>query len=794
MHSIYPPLPRHIAIHASSVPDRPALVDGDDVLSYAALDRRVRQGVAFLSARNIGPGARVMVVAQNKIDLMIAVLAGMGTGAAVLPVSAAEEDLGAAESYFRPHAILLDRNSFRAEAFASAKHRFDVSAFDSQAPGTLPDLDPESIGLLILTSGTTQGVRRGAQLSHRSLCRTAAYMNQRMGLDDTVRDLVSAPLEHGFGLGRVRCALHLGGTAVLRSGLFSSAAVAEDLVDKQCTMLSAAVSAMTILIEGYLPALRQSAANLKWIELGSGHLPHHHRETLLETFPTTRCFISYGLTEAIRCTILELNAERDKIDTVGRPSPGIALRLTDSAGQPIDGGEEGQIQVSGPNMASGYFDQPEAWTTKRDGDWLITGDIGTLDPEGYLTYVGRTDDMINVGGLKVAPQEVEEALADLMQPRAYAVAAMADPAEIEGFVPALFIETNGADLDLNLEVVRDHLRDRLPNFKIPRQLVAVDELPRTTGTAKIRRAALAETARAMQETALYTVETLITDLMEIRPRWPAVEGGMNLSRRRLAAKLIKQAPTGSPALDLLMRERTTGDNALAREAVQWRELFPLEPERTLAIVDDSETAPLTASLILHTLKHQSRVLFLDRGRCSVAADLGALYRTRARHILLDSNRAVRWAEADRHLSDGRPHEGFQRLAIVSPSPPPEITARFFEALGLPPFLLTKLGGQWRLSPLPTSDPSTVGEGPSVWERLRGIAASVFNVEPDQLSRRSTPGNTTGWDSLAFVTLLTETEIQFGLSLSHREIMIIECLGDLQRLLEDRLSRPSDGED
>jgi long-chain acyl-CoA synthetase len=761
------------------------------VLDYRTLDLQLRKGVRRLAHAGIKRGSRVLVVAQRKIDLMLAVLAAMGAGSSVLPVSANEEDLSQARNYFRPDLILLDRAEFWRSKSPASDTIVSVAEFDEEEPGEMVEVDPDDIGLLILTSGTTRGIRRGALLSHRALSGTAAYMNARMGVDDSVRDMVTAPLEHGFGMGRVRCALHLGGTAVFQSGLFSPAAVAAEVAERECNMLSAAVSAMTLLIDAALPALATSADRLRWIELGTGHLPHHHRELLLGSFPSTHCFVSYGLTEAIRCTFLELNAERDKIDSVGTPSPGIRVRLVDDQGDLVPPGQNGMIQIDGVNKASGYFDQAEAWWDKLDGQWLTTGDVGVMDADGYLTYVGRTDDMINVGGLKVAPQEVEEALVDILGKTAFAVAGIPDPQGIEGFVPALFIEDNVLP-EITLKRVRDHLRERLPNFKVPRRVYPVLELPRTSGTRKIRRAALASLAQAIEEAALPDVPAIIARLSKERSAWPAFEGVLQCSRRRLGQNLRRGEPLSAgetalePMLSALVRAQREPLPEIARLIAAWRELFALDFGDTLAVAVGSMPAIELASLALHALDRRAQVLWLQSSPASsLAADLGAVYRARARYVVIDSGRFSAWSQVAPYLRDSLAYAEFEQLAVTDEVVSLSVAAEIHERLGATPAELSFHRGAWQLRHLPVGQARQQGDGSTLWTRLREIAAGVFKIEMDGLSAHSTPDNTVGWDSLAFVSLIAEVEMRLGVRLSPRDIVSVESLNDLFRVLKEK---------
>ena len=791
-HPAYPPLPEHILAHGRDRPDHPAIIYGERTIAYGELVMLMRRGATGLRAAGAAPGDRVMVAAPDKVDLLLGVLCAMAAGLPVMPVSGREEDVGQVAAAFQPRLVITGSTGTSGPPDMGGTPQCSLTALLDAAPGEFARVTHADIGLLILTSGTTGGERRGAMQSHRALSGTAQFINERMGVDDSVRDLVTSPLEHGFGMGRSRCALHLGGTIVLQPGLFTPGLAAETMRVKDCSMLSMSVPVLSMLLDTQAEALAALAGRLRWIEIGSSHLKPDRRRKLLAVLPHTRCFVSYGLTEAIRSTFVELNAEADKIDTVGRPTPWVRVRVVDDDNHEVATGSVGRIQIDGVNKASGYYGYEAAWQRKLVGDWLDTGDLGTLDADGYLSFIGRVDDTINVGGLKVAPEEVEEALVSLLADTGFAVAAVADPAGIEGFVPALFVETEEVQA-IGIDRVRDHLRDRLPPFKIPRVVHAVPAFPRTAVTGKVRRGALSGIAEAREAARIPRTSRLIAELGDAGPpHWPAIEGQSSLTRRRLVQLL--QDGTGSVRHPVLARmvaalraAAVDDDRDIGRVVCDARVWLPAERDTVLSVgaAAPDETAVLGA--MLHVLASGGRcILLASRANPLVAEDLGWIARGRARHVLLDTGRFARLAAAEAHLGDAFAHPEFEQVVVTGPPPDSADIVRFHGAFGFAPRHLSFFNGVWSTRPLKPAAPAAGAE--AVWLQLREIAASVFQCGVDELAPEASADNTRGWDSLSFINLILEVETAFGRRLTPTNIMTIKRLGDFVTLLEARAPR------
>jgi len=163
----------------------------------------------------------------------------------------------------------------------------------------------------------------------------------------------------------------------------------------------------------------------------------------------------------------------DKLESVGKAAPGVEVRVE----------EDGEILVRGPNVTPGYWRRSEEWRERLRDGWLCTGDLGQMDEDGFVYVHGRKDDVINVGGRKVLPEGVEDALAPLMSDYVFCVLGIPDPEGLLGEVPVMVTEGSSAP---TVREIRAFLGDRLPEYAVPKQVVRLQSIPRTAN-GKIQR-------------------------------------------------------------------------------------------------------------------------------------------------------------------------------------------------------------------------------------------------------------------------------------------------------------------
>jgi len=215
------------------------------------------------------------------------------------------------------------------------------------------------------------------------------------------------------------------------------------------------------------------------------------KERLLQFFPHARICMHYGLTEASRSTFLDFDADRLRLNSVGKASPNVQVEIRDPEGQPLPVGTPGEVVVRGAHVTPGYIGDPELTARVVTARGIRTGDLAWMDEQGYLHLNGRLDDQINVGGIKVSPSELEEPLRAAYPGLELCVLGVPDPQMLLGEVPAVvYIGRPGAELDLVR--VRASLAGQLDPRKLPQQVVAVDAIPKTPN-GKIQRAVLRRT-------------------------------------------------------------------------------------------------------------------------------------------------------------------------------------------------------------------------------------------------------------------------------------------------------------
>jgi malonyl-CoA/methylmalonyl-CoA synthetase len=455
-------------------PGRVVLVGPDgERLTAGALEERSARAAGRWAAAGIGPGDRVVVSAGASLDHVVAHVGLLRLGAVALPLNGAyrRPEVAGIVADGRVAAALTDdpeRGRWIAEAVPGAVVTPpDLSALPSAAAGAALDrVGPGDAALLVYTSGTT-GTPKGAVLSHANLLASvdAVAVAWRWSPDD--RLVLALPLFHVHGLGvGLYGTLTTGATAVLHDG-FAPGAVLDAVRDGGTLFFG-------VPTMWHRLAAHPGAGDLGRLRLGvSGSAPlppdlHAAVADLAGRPPLER----YGMTETAMLVSNPYDGDR-RAGSVGFPLPGVDVRL---AGGTFAGGDgdAAEIEVRGPNVFAGYWERPDATAEAfRDG-WFRTGDLGEVDPDGYLRIVGRAKELIISGGFNVYPREVEEVLRAHPCVADAAVAGAPDP-EWGERVCAFVVAGAG-------EVSDDELaawcRDRLAPYKRPRRWSRIDEVPR----------------------------------------------------------------------------------------------------------------------------------------------------------------------------------------------------------------------------------------------------------------------------------------------------------------------------
>ena len=476
-----------VLVAARARPDATAIVAGDARLSYGELARRIRAAATDLGVDGVEPGDRCVLAATNTPAFVVTYFAIHLAGAVAVPVDA---EAGEARFDYIRERVAAARVLGREQQ----QRRFHAAA-DRPGEGAPVGPDASALADIMFTSGTT-GEPKGVMLSHGNLRRGATHVNAVVGTCAEDIEVIGLPFAHSFGLGSMRCVLAQGACAVLVPGFAFPGRIFAALEQHAATGLRCVPAGLATLFRLGGDKLGEFSDRLRYMELGSAPLPREHGERLMQLLPDTRLCMHYGLTEATRSVYTELHRDAALPGSIGTPAPGVDVRIVDETGEEAGPEQYGEIRIRGPHVMQGYWQDPErTQATLRDG-WLHTGDSGYRDAAGNLYLSGRKGDMINVGGRKVSPIEVENALRTHAAVRDCACVGIPDPAGISGEVVAMLVVPASNEVPSEKQL-RRHLRDVLEAYKLPVKWAFGDAVP-ATSNGKVRRQAVREQVLATQ--------------------------------------------------------------------------------------------------------------------------------------------------------------------------------------------------------------------------------------------------------------------------------------------------------
>jgi oxalate---CoA ligase len=473
----------------------PALVaPGGDTVTFSELHEVVDRLARELAGAGVRPGDTVALSMDNGPAVVLAFLAVVAVGAGAAPLNQAytEAEFRTYLDMLRPSAML-----FRGDTAAVAKSAcsalgvrvLELSEGPARelsfgvTPGDGLDPSPDAIALLLHTSGTT-GRPKLVPLRQRNLAYSMRTIAAGYQLTERDVSLCVMPLFHVHGLvASTLSALHAGGT-VVAPPRFSASAFWPDAVRFGATWYSAVPTIHHVLASASETTPVPEHA-LRFARSCSSALPPSLQEALEERFGVP-VLQAYGMTEAShQMTSNPLPPGERRAGTVG-PATGIEVAVVDDEWQAVAVGEAGEVVVRGASVVDGYLDSPEATAASFREGWFRTGDSGRLSADGYLTLDGRLKELINRGGEKISPHEVEDAL--LEHPAVAQAVAYALPDAKYGEQVAVAVVLGSAT---SADDLTRHCQERLAAFKVPVSIAMVEKIP-TGPTGKVQRRLLAD--------------------------------------------------------------------------------------------------------------------------------------------------------------------------------------------------------------------------------------------------------------------------------------------------------------
>ena len=475
------PLLCDILKHSIDTPDKVALVEGQNRITYSQLAANIEHAARYLHSLDIKAGDRILLAARKEVEFVYLYFAAhlLGVVNVVIDPASPTDRLDYIKRIVKP-VNMFGVGCASGQGFAFSD--VDLQLGDEEKMD-LPHVESSSLADVMFTTGTT-GMPKGVCLSHDNIAGSAANINGFIGTDNTDVEALGLPLSHSFGLGRLRCILAAGGTIVLVGNFANLKAFFTVMENERVTGFGMVPAVWQYIKRLSGTRIGKFADQLRYIEVGSAALPVEDKHLLMELFPSTRLCVHYGLTEASRALFTELHADADCLDTIGRPvSSLVEVCILDEDGKPMTDGQDGELCVRGNMVARSYF-LPEDNHDAFFGDWFRTGDWGHRDISGRFYLTGRKKELINVGGEKVSPATIEDAICSLGIADCACIA-IPDPNGVLGEVPKAFLLNKGENLP-TIDELKAGLAQRLPAHEIPVEWEWIDSIPRSS-SGKIQR-------------------------------------------------------------------------------------------------------------------------------------------------------------------------------------------------------------------------------------------------------------------------------------------------------------------
>ena len=503
-------IPQLVDDAASRFGGQEAFVDEERRWTFTDYRDQIHAASRALLAHGVQPGDRIAIWAPNLAEWAVAALGTHCIGAVLVPINTRLKGHEAADLLIRSSArILFTVTDFLDTNYVSmlteAGHGPDQLEQVIVLRGSVPDgcavwddfmaagdgvddavraersaaVVGDDLCHIMFTSGTT-GVPKGAMLRHEAICRAFLSWSDVIGLTEGDRYLVVNPFFHAFGLNSGILACLMKGVTLVPHLVFDVPSVIRRVAEEQITMLPGPPAIYQTIL-GHPDTKILDLSSLRLAVTGAATIPVQMIHDMHNRLGFEKVVTGYGLTEASGIATMCRHDDDPELiaGTSGRAIDDVEVRIVDPDGTECPPGTPGEVVVRGYNVMVGYLDAPEQTAEAIDADgWLHTGDIGIMDADGYLDITDRLKDMYINGGFNVYPAEVEQLMLD--HPGIAQVAVVGVPDNRMGEVGAAFVVTGpdtGAEGRPEPDEIMSWCRDTMANYKVPRLVVVVDDLP-----------------------------------------------------------------------------------------------------------------------------------------------------------------------------------------------------------------------------------------------------------------------------------------------------------------------------
>ncbi len=480
---------------AKSRPDKLALAFKKEQLTYRELALKILGISEYLKAEGTRAGDRVCFSALSKPE-MVATYLGIslcGGVSVFLDKNSTIENMLLVCEEADAKLLLINKKIKTAEESAAycvrslseaykAADEYAEKALEAKGEKAweyeLPAED--TLSEILFTTGTT-GKPKGVMLSYKSVYHILQNTMEGIQIDSDAVVLLPLPLNHSFALRVLRAVLYAGASLILQNGFTFAKEVENNIETYHCTGMACVPTSYEVMKSQMQDMLVPVLSKLSYMEFGAGSLTIRQRKEIVDLMPHLQLYNTWGSSEsggAIFCNVTEAVKDPVKVASLGRPLSGkVEVKIMDPEGNTIESDKDhpGRMAIKGDMKMLGYWKNPEATTKTIVDDWLVTGDMAYQDEEGNVYMLGRADDIINVGGEKVSPIEVENIACQYEFVKECACIGVEDPDGMLGQIPLLYVVTKPGYTE---EGLHKFIAARAERYKLPQRYVLLEELPR----------------------------------------------------------------------------------------------------------------------------------------------------------------------------------------------------------------------------------------------------------------------------------------------------------------------------
>lgn len=481
---------------AGRYPDKPMLVHGHRRTMFGEAASAALKVAGALMNLGVKRGDRVIIALENSFEYLASffgVLAAGGVTVAITPLTSAAGFLKTAADcsptlvIAGPHLLkyLPSNQAMKEYRFIAAsgapepvKNHLTATLEDciSQGVETLcPGRTGRDLASIIYTSGTT-GQPKGVMLSHSNLTSNANSIVEYLRLTNEDSVMAVLPFHYSYGNSLLLTHAMQGASIIAENQFIYPNVVLETMLRESPTGFAGVPSTFAILC--HKSNFRTAGLkSLRYMTQAGGAMPHALALEVTKAVPHAKLYIMYGQTEAAaRLSFLPPEDLFKRPGSIGKAIPGVLLEVLNDAGEPVKPGEKGEIVASGPNIMLGYWGNEEETSKVLQKGKLHTGDLATIDEDGYIYIVGRNRDMIKCGAHRIAPKEIEEVIMEHSSVFEAAVVGQEDPILGEAIAACVVLKEGRTCAEAEILKL---CQKKLPPFKIPKRVLLVDSLPKT---------------------------------------------------------------------------------------------------------------------------------------------------------------------------------------------------------------------------------------------------------------------------------------------------------------------------